>query len=141
MGEALATPNPIYGQGQTGAALAAENLDRALAAHDISNRNWALRTQRAITSAYCPIWKTALTEDQRWIPIGDRPLLARIKHIFSNWVFRVATHDPVVAEAFLKVLHLKASEYSLAHPRILWRLIKVAFATSRTGENNPGVSP
>jgi hypothetical protein len=53
---------------------------------------------------------------------GPRPLPVRIVNAYVARLYRAAVHDPVVAAAFLKVVHLVARPESLFAPGIAWRV-------------------
>ncbi|WP_240667179.1 NAD(P)/FAD-dependent oxidoreductase [Streptomyces luteoverticillatus] len=119
-GEALCAFNPVYGQGMSVAALCAVALRDALT--DPRRTPTTGRVQRALLDAARQAWDISSGADKNVpgatgnIPRGrpvDRPgdwYLARVQ--------RRATGDPVVGEAFRRVLSLTAPVTSLFAPPV-----------------------
>lgn len=120
MGDALASFNPIYGQGMTVAACEALVLRAALAAgtHGLS---WRFFT--AAAKVVDAPWRIAVGGDLA-LPVvqGPRALPVRVVNAYMARVHRVAVHDVVVASAFVKVVHMLARPETLFAPRLLWRV-------------------
>ena len=121
MGDALASFNPIYGQGMTVAACEALALRRALVAglHDVHRRFF-----RAASKIVDTPWQLAVGGDLAIESVpGPRPLSVRLINRWVACLYRVAPHDPVVARAFLKVVHLVAPPASLFAPALVLRVL------------------
>ena len=77
IGDAACTFNPVYGQGMSAAALAAEALDRGLARHLARTGGDAAGVtadlQRAVAKANAGAWMVATGEDLRWPGTEGRP--------------------------------------------------------------------
>ena len=121
MGDAIASFNPIYGQGMTVAACEALALGDALAA---GRGGLARRFFRAAARVVDIPWQLAAGADLA-LPVvpGHRPLPVRLVNAYIGRVQRAAARDPVVATAFLMVMHLMAQPPTLFAPRILWRVL------------------
>jgi 2-polyprenyl-6-methoxyphenol hydroxylase-like FAD-dependent oxidoreductase len=130
-GDAVCAFNPVYGQGMTAAAQAAEVLDRCLREHSLREHNphrlrgyaagMARRFQQQLARADAAIWLLATGEDMRYPATeGARPgASARLVHRYLNRVLAAATWHPVVSKTFLEVAHLLRPPAALFHPRVL----------------------
>jgi 2-polyprenyl-6-methoxyphenol hydroxylase-like FAD-dependent oxidoreductase len=120
MGDALASFNPIYGQGMTVAACQALALRDALArGDDALGRRFFKAAARVIDVP----WQIAVGGDLA-LPMvqGARPLPVRIVNAYLARVHRVAVLDAEVAGAFVRVIHMLARPETLFAPRVLWRV-------------------
>ena len=120
LGDAIASFNPIYGQGMTVAALEALALRAALTR---GTEGLARRFFKAAARVVDGPWQVAVGGDLA-LPMvpGPRPLPVRLVNAYLGRVHRVAVHDPVVAAAFKRVVQLLAAPESLMTPRLLWRV-------------------
>jgi 2-polyprenyl-6-methoxyphenol hydroxylase-like FAD-dependent oxidoreductase len=137
LGDALASFNPIYGQGMTAAACQAIALDTALAAGDGSV---AKRFFRAAAKVIDAPWQLAVSSDLAlpYVP-GPRPLRVRIVNAYIARLQRAATHDPKVSVAFIRVIHLVAAPVSLFAP---WIFLRVIFGGGRLrAAADPALAP
>jgi hypothetical protein len=120
MGDALASFNPIHGQGMTVAACQALALDAALRAAPAAP---ARRFFRAAARIIDTPWQLARAADLALPGVpGRRPWPLRLVNAYVARLHRAAALDPEVACAFLKTVHLVASPASLLSPRIVWRV-------------------
>jgi 2-polyprenyl-6-methoxyphenol hydroxylase-like FAD-dependent oxidoreductase len=128
MGDALASFNPIYGQGMTVAACEALELRRILQRGLVG---LAPRFFKAAAKVIDIPWQTAVGGDLA-LPMvpGPRPLPVRLVNAYLKRVFAAAPEDPEVATAFLQVMHMLRKPPSLMTPRIVWRVLR---ATRRRG--------
>ena len=120
MGDALASFNPIYGQGMTVAACEALALREALArGPDGLARRFFRMAARIIDAP----WQIAVGGDLA-LPMvqGPRPMPVKLVNAYVGRLQRVAVHDPVLAGAFLKVVQMLAPPESLMAPRLMWRV-------------------
>ena len=121
MGDALASFNPIYGQGMTVAACEALALREALKAglHGLAPRFF-----KAASKVIDIPWQLAVGGDLA-LPVvpGPRPLPVRIVNAYIGRLYRAAVRDAAVAGAFLRVVHLIDKPPSLFAPRVLWRVM------------------
>ena len=120
MGDALASFNPIYGQGMTVAACEAIALRDALARGDDA---LGRRFFKAAAKVIDVPWQIAVGGDLA-LPMvqGARPLPVRIVNAYLARVHRVAVRDAEVAGAFVRVIHMLARPETLFAPRVLWRV-------------------
>jgi 2-polyprenyl-6-methoxyphenol hydroxylase-like FAD-dependent oxidoreductase len=129
LGDALASFNPVYGQGMTAAACQAIALDTALAAGD---ENLARRFFAAAAKVIDAPWQLAVGSDLALPHVpGPRPLRVRIVNAYIARLQRAATRDPKVSAAFIRVIHLVAAPASLFAP---WILLRVIFGGRRLRE-------
>ena len=120
LGDALASFNPVYGQGMTVAACQALALRDALAR---GTDGLAHRFFKAASHVIDGPWQLAVGADLALPQVpGPRPFPMRQINAYVGRVQRVAATDRVVAEAFIRVMHLLAQPPSLFAPRILWRV-------------------
>ncbi|MFT3821419.1 MAG: monooxygenase [Rubrivivax sp.] len=129
MGDALASFNPIYGQGMTVAACEALALRDALArtAGGPAGQPAGLLARRFLRAAARIVdgpWQLAVGGDLALpcVP-GPRPLAVRIVNAYVARLQRVAAQDPLVARAFLEVVNLIKPPPALFAPRVLWRVM------------------
>ena len=121
LGDALASFNPIYGQGMTAAACQAIALQTALAGSD---EGLAKRFFRAAAKVIDAPWQLAVNSDLALPNVpGARPLAVRIVNAYVARLQRAATRDPKVSAAFVRVIHLVAAPASLFAPRIFLRVL------------------
>jgi 2-polyprenyl-6-methoxyphenol hydroxylase-like FAD-dependent oxidoreductase len=122
VGDAIASFNPLYGQGMSVAALEAIELRRCLGRGD---RRLARRFFRATSRVVAPAWQMAVGGDLALPEVeGDRPLTLRLSNAYVERLLRVAEHDPLVAAAFNDVTDLLAPPQNIMRPRVLRRVLR-----------------
>jgi hypothetical protein len=122
VGDAIASFNPLYGQGMSVAALEALELRRCLREGD---RQLTRRFFRAAGKVVAPAWEMAVGGDLALPEVqGDRPLLLRLTNAYVERLLQVAEHDPLVAAAFNDVADLIAPPENIMRPRVLWRVLR-----------------
>ena len=127
-GDAIASFNPIYGQGMTVASCQALALREALQG---GMTGLAQRFFRAADKAIATPWALAVGGDLALPQVqGKRPPGLSLINGFVAKVQRAAVDDPALAAAFLRVLHMLAGPTSLLAPGILWRLLRHRPASS-----------
>ena len=120
MGDALASFNPIYGQGMTVAASEALALRAALAG---GLDGLARRYFKAAAHVIDTPWQLAVGGDLALPQVpGPRPFPVKLINAYVARVQRVAVHDAVVAAAFVQVMHMLAPPPSLLAPALVWRV-------------------
>ncbi len=125
MGDALASFNPIYGQGMTVAACEALALRDALA--EAPNR-LAARFFAAAAKIIDVPWQMAVGGDLALPQVpGPRPFPVRLINAYMARVRKAAVDDPVVAAAFVRVMHLLAPPPTLMAPALMWRVLRHRF--------------
>ena len=122
MGDALASFNPIYGQGMTVAACEALALRDALTG--AADRR-AVRYFAATAKIIDVPWQMAVGGDLALPQVpGPRPFPVRLINAYIGRVQKAAVDDPVVAAAFVRVMHLLAPPPTLMAPALIWRVLR-----------------
>jgi len=133
VGDAVRAFNPLYGQGISTAALAAEALDRGLGAQVARGRDlvgFSALAQPEVVKASAGAWLIATGVDLRYPTVkGDtRGRVERARDAlvvrYMDRVTRAATHDPVVNAALFDAVSLLAEPWSLMRPGIAWRALR-----------------
>jgi 2-polyprenyl-6-methoxyphenol hydroxylase-like FAD-dependent oxidoreductase len=147
IGDALCAFDPVFGQGMTVAAQEAVALGRLLAAR----RGWRRAPTLRLHQAY--LQRAARIVDRPWTVVSGealrlphlaakRPLAVRLLHRYGERVAALSAHDPAVAAAFLRVMHLQDGPLSLLRPSLSWRVLRGARPQSEedvaTSEARPG---
>jgi 2-polyprenyl-6-methoxyphenol hydroxylase-like FAD-dependent oxidoreductase len=126
LGDAVCAFNPIYGQGMSVAAIAAETLGACLGEQrrrrgpaDLDGL--AARFQRALARTTADAWLLSTGEDLRLptttgMHVG--PVL-RARHHYLDRVARATTTDAAVADAYLRVFGMIERPTVLFRPRVL----------------------
>ncbi|MUL85550.1 MULTISPECIES: NAD(P)/FAD-dependent oxidoreductase [unclassified Mycolicibacterium] len=125
-GDAICSFNPVYGQGMSVAALEALALRDCLArgADDLGRR-----FLRAAADVVNTAWQMASGADLALPQIpGPRPVSVRLSNWYTERVLTAAEGDPLVTEAFYRVMNLVDPPRRLLHPSIAAR---VAVGASR----------
>jgi len=123
LGDAVASINPVYGQGMSSAALQAAELDKVLTQLDTLDGLASAFFKRAGKVVDGP-WQLTVGEDFRYPQTtGPKSLGTDLINRYVVKVNQATWHDEVVGKAFLRVVNLMASPLSLFHPRILWRVL------------------
>lgn len=124
LGDAVASFNPVYGQGMTSAALQARALGANLDRHGIGLNLVPAQTrnaQRIVAGA----WALSTGGDFAYPETtGRRPPLQRLTGAYARRVMRAALHDPVVSEAVSRTLGWLKSPASLMTPQVLSRVVQ-----------------
>jgi 2-polyprenyl-6-methoxyphenol hydroxylase-like FAD-dependent oxidoreductase len=132
-GDAICSFNPIYGQGMTVAALDALALRESLRRGD---RDLAARYFRASAKEIAVAWQMAVGSDLA-LPevVGKRSPSVRVTNWYTRLVQAAAETDSVVAESFLRVMHLVDRPTRLLHPSVVARVL--AQRTQRDRQRQP----
>jgi 2-polyprenyl-6-methoxyphenol hydroxylase-like FAD-dependent oxidoreductase len=121
IGDALASFNPVYGQGMSTAALEAMELQAVLrkGTEDLARRFF----RRAAKVVDIP-WSMATGSDLR-VPetTGRRTFAIKAINAYISRLHKAAHHDPAVALAFHKVGNLLAPPPSILAPQIALRVL------------------
>ena len=121
-GDAVASFNPIYGQGMSVAALDALALHHGLSA---GLSGIAPRVFNQIAPVVDEAWQTAVTNDFIFDQTdGSKPFAADLLNTYTALLVTKAHNDGVLTEAFLRVFRLERPATSLLYPRIVWRTLR-----------------
>jgi 2-polyprenyl-6-methoxyphenol hydroxylase-like FAD-dependent oxidoreductase len=122
MGDAVASFNPVYGQGMSVAAQEAELLGRLLAERRLAGL--PRRFYRAAAKTIDVPWDIAVGNDLRFPEVaGPRGARVELINRYVGRLQRVAGQDPTVARAFFAVGNLVAPPTSLLRPQIAMRVL------------------
>jgi 2-polyprenyl-6-methoxyphenol hydroxylase-like FAD-dependent oxidoreductase len=122
-GDAIASFNPINGQGMSVAALDALHLHHTIARgglDDVAGRFFD-RTADTIAS----VWQMSVGADFDFPQTtGPKPRGTDLINPYLDRFVRKAHSDPVLSEAFLRVMRLETPPKTLLQPRIAWRVLR-----------------
>ncbi len=123
VGDALASFNPIYGQGMSVAALEALVLHRALAteAREQLARRFFDRAAEVVDTAWLLATGADLSFSQTQ---GTRPRGTAFVDWYLSRLFRNAHIDSVLTDAFTRVLSMQDPPSSLLRPGVMWRVCR-----------------
>ena len=121
IGDALASFNPIYGQGMSTAALEAMVLQTELRK---GTQDLARRFFRHVAKVVDIPWGLATGGDLR-VPetVGRRTFIGKVMNAYIAKLHKAAHRDPAVALAYQKVGNLLAPPPSILAPRIALRVL------------------
>lgn len=120
-GDAVASFNPIYGQGMTSAALHASTLGAYLAS-GASPHDPATRYFRWLRPVVDSVWRLSTSADFRLAHVtGDRPPGLKLTHALTDLYTRATLRDSDMHGLFLRVLNLQTRPEMLARPDYLVR--------------------
>ncbi|WP_232703099.1 FAD-dependent oxidoreductase [Halobacterium wangiae] len=123
VGDALASFNPVYGQGMSVAALEALQLHHALAAEGTRDlpRRFFGRAADVVDGA----WLLAVGADFAFPQTeGERPRGTDLFDRYRSRLVRTAHSDGEVASAYGRVLTMEDPPTSLLRPSVLWRVLR-----------------
>ncbi|QIO22207.1 NAD(P)/FAD-dependent oxidoreductase [Haloarcula sp. JP-L23] len=128
VGDALASFNPIYGQGMSVAALEALVLHDTLATAD--STNLARRFFDDVESIVDVPWSIAVGGDFEFpATTGPKPRGIDLLNRYIARVMRTAQTDWRVREALVRVFMLEKRPSSLFHPDVAWRVLTPTWST------------
>ncbi|MER5985651.1 hypothetical protein [Streptomyces sp. NPDC001787] len=128
-GDAVASVNPIYGQGLTLATLAASSLSAHLRSA-MSPRDPALGYFRRLGSAVDAAWQISTAADLAQPHVtGPYPRGYWMTRRAGDMVAAASVIDPIVNRTFTSVLHMQAHPRALARPSVLLRSARVLAST------------
>jgi 2-polyprenyl-6-methoxyphenol hydroxylase-like FAD-dependent oxidoreductase len=138
LGDAACAFNPLYAQGMSTAAVAAETLDTCLRDHQRRHPvddldGLARRFQQRLARANTDPWMLSTWEDLRYPTTTGMQVSAttRLVHRYLDRVMAATTHDPTIADNFLQVVGMLTRSTSLFTPRVL-----TAAARARPHDNS-----
>lgn len=122
IGDAIASFNPIYGQGMSVAALEALVLHHTLATD--SQEPVALRFFARTAAVVDTAWMMAIGADFGYPETeGEKPRGTGFFNWYLSRLFRSAHTDGTLTDAFNRVLSMQQPPTSLLRPRIAWRVL------------------
>lgn len=126
LGDAVASFNPVYGQGMTSAAMQARALDEVLQGGTTPKNLWR-RYFRQAGRVVERSWQLAVGEDFRYPETeGRKPPLTDLLNAYVGRVHRATHSDTVVYGQFLQVMNMLAPPTTLMHPRIVLRVLRAS---------------
>jgi len=127
LGDAVASFNPVYGQGMTTASLSVMELSACLAAQRDRNapaRAMTDELQRRVSRVVDRAWMVSAGEDFRYPEVpGERPAGTALINAYMAHVHRLAATDEKVLTAFYRTSHMLDRPEALFHPAIAWRVL------------------
>jgi 2-polyprenyl-6-methoxyphenol hydroxylase-like FAD-dependent oxidoreductase len=128
-GDAIASFDPVYGQGMTVAALQALELDRCLRR---GSNNLAARYFCAAAKPIGVAWQLAVGSDLTVPEVeGPRPLSTRLLNRYVDRVQAAAETDTVMAKRFIRVAGFHDSPASLMQPSVVLRVTATNWRQAR----------
>ncbi|MDX2141632.1 MAG: hypothetical protein SF123_26330 [Chloroflexota bacterium] len=127
LGDAVASLNPIYGQGMSSAAKQVEVLTDVLKRGSLQGawRGFFRRTAQVINQP----WRVSVGEDFRYPETeGKAPFALYPVNYYIHLVHQATYRDVVVYRQFVRVMHLLAPAASLMYPHIMLRVLRCALA-------------
>jgi 2-polyprenyl-6-methoxyphenol hydroxylase-like FAD-dependent oxidoreductase len=123
VGDALASFNPIYGQGMSVAALEVLALHHALV--DESSEDLARRFFDRVEDIVDVAWMLSVGGDFAFPETdGPKPRGTDLTNRYISRLLRGSHDDRVLREAFVKVLMMEQPPTTLFSPHILWRVLR-----------------
>jgi 2-polyprenyl-6-methoxyphenol hydroxylase-like FAD-dependent oxidoreductase len=142
LGDAVASFNPIYGQGITSAAQQAAALGRALDRSDVIDRRFAHRYFRAARRVVDVAWSTAVGSDFAYPnTTGPKPRGTDLSNRYTDRVVVAAQRNDAVAVRFAEVVSMVRRPESLMTPPMLFRVMLASCAVRRPNRTRPGRRP
>jgi 2-polyprenyl-6-methoxyphenol hydroxylase-like FAD-dependent oxidoreductase len=130
-GDAIASFNPIYGQGMSVAALDALVLHHELTGglEGLAPRFFA-RASRPVEEA----WRLAVGNDFNFAgTTGPKPFGTDLFNRYVARLIRRAQSDGALTEAFFRVFRLERPATSLLHPPVAWRVLRPRIGAAIAG--------
>jgi 2-polyprenyl-6-methoxyphenol hydroxylase-like FAD-dependent oxidoreductase len=125
IGDATCAFNPVYGQGMTTAALAAEDLRKRLKHYVTSLDGLAHRYQKNLARINSAPWTLSTGEDLRFRNTeGATPSFStKLMHRYIDHVLRLGTKSRFIRKRFLEVQGMLKRPESLFSPLVLLRVL------------------
>ncbi len=141
LGDAVASVNPVYGQGMSLACLQADALGGVLSEAG-SDDDLAARFYARITPIIDACWKGATIEDFRYgETVGDKPANVRLINAYLAAVHKASQSDPYIYAELLQVAGLLKPAEALLSARVVTRSLGAALLrTLRIGGARPHVN-
>ena len=132
LGDTVCAFNPVYGQGMTAAALAAEDLGKCLRKRRERLDGVARNFQRRLAKINSAPWMLATSEDLRYPGTEGEPASKSTKqiHKYMDNVLRSATRSVPVRRAFLEVQGMLKGPGAIFRPSVVMRVAKQALLSN-----------
>ncbi|MEU6666087.1 monooxygenase [Streptomyces sp. NPDC046727] len=122
LGDSVCTFNPAYGQGMTVAALEARLLEQMLCSRRTHTPLDGQVFQQRLARVTASSWLMATIPDRAWEQ--SRPAWpVKAGNWFMNRLIDTVPHDAQLYTAFSGLFHMTAGPLTLAHPRLLSRVL------------------
>jgi 2-polyprenyl-6-methoxyphenol hydroxylase-like FAD-dependent oxidoreductase len=128
LGDTVCAFNPVYGQGMTTAALAAEELGKCLGKRRERFDGAARRFQRRLAKINSAPWMLATSEDLRYIGTEGEPASKNTQqiHKYMDHMLRSATRSVPVRKKFLELQGMLKGPGVIFCPSVMMRVAKQA---------------
>lgn len=136
VGDAACAFNPVYGQGITTAALAAEDLQRCFRQSCGKLDGVARHFQRRLAKISRAPWMLATSEDLRYAGVEGAAASpgVRFMHKYMNTVLRSATHSKTVRKRFLEVQGMLKGPAAIFRPSVVAEVLKEALKSKPSSD-------
>jgi flavin-dependent dehydrogenase len=130
VGDAVCSFDPVFAQGMTVAALAADTLGRVIATDPMLAR--PQRYFGAVARELALPWWLAASEDLRYPrAAGRRPFWLPWVQSYTNHLFALIAFDAEAYRLFLEAMHMLAGPEVMLHPRLVLRVLRHALHRRR----------
>jgi 2-polyprenyl-6-methoxyphenol hydroxylase-like FAD-dependent oxidoreductase len=127
LGDAACAFNPVYAQGMTTAALAANALDECIREQRLTGDvcGIARNFQRRLAKVCAPAWMLATGEDYRYRGVegGSPTAVTRVMHWYMDRVVQLTTERADVRRVLLEVFNMVRPPSALFRPDIVARVL------------------
>jgi hypothetical protein len=141
IGDAVCAFNPVYGQGMTTAALAAENLRRTLTEQGSALNGLARRFQKRLARINSAPWMLATSEDLRYAGTEGAvaSLSTKFMHNYIAHMLRSASQNSSVRKRFLEVQGMLKEPETIFRPSVVLQVLKQALRrdSNTTAQHSP----
>ena len=122
IGDAIASFNPIYGQGMSVAALEAVQLHHTLGRND--REDLALEFFERAAHVVDDAWRVTVGSDFQFPQTtGPKPFATDLLNRYLSRFIRKSHTDGELADAFNRVVTMEKRPTSLFRPRLMWRTL------------------
>jgi 2-polyprenyl-6-methoxyphenol hydroxylase-like FAD-dependent oxidoreductase len=127
LGDALASFNPVYGQGITVATLQAQELGRHLDEHGCASAKMVRAFHQAAARTASVPWRFAVGADFGYpATSGVKPVGVTLTNRYANRIQRAAMASVEVRRTFVAVQHLLAPSSRLLTPAMVAKVLKMS---------------
>jgi len=125
VGDATCAFNPVYGQGMTTAALAAEELRRRLKHYSTSLDGFARRYQESLAKINSAPWTLSTGVDLRFRSVegATANFATKLIHRYIDQVLRLSTKSRYIRRRFLEVQGMLKRPEALFSPAVFLRVL------------------